>query len=165
MLGYDNITKFVKNIHIAKDKVLKEEAISLWVREIINTGADLIALNKAETEIIRNEIPLEISKVCKEIKKWADMNKIPATTGKCKYCGGKGYVYLNLYFDSTGKFLSDNYALACVCNNNSPATQMCINSDNNRTETKDGYFRCFHNFMDQDNYLKKVKQNGGYDIR
>lgn len=165
MAGYETIVTFLKNIHIAKDKILKQEALSLWVREIINTGADVIALNKAEIEIIRNEVPLDIGRICKEIKRCVDINKIPITTGKCRYCGGRGYVYLNLYFDNNGKFISDNYALACVCNSNTTSLRMVINSDNNRTECKNGYFRCFNTYTERENYIKQIKRNNGMDIK
>lgn len=165
MLGYEEIRKFVKHIYYANSKVLDEDYLAMWVREISNTGVDITDIRQAETEIIRNNIPLKIYDVCKVLKKNKESKMIPITTEKCRYCGGRGYVYLNLYFDTNGKLISDNYALACVCNTNPITTQMCINDDNNRTEGKRGYFRCFNTYMERENYIKQVKRNGGMDIK
>lgn len=164
--GYDAINKFIKNIYYAKGLKLDEDFLPMWIREISITGADITDLQQAETEIIRNNIPPKIYDVCNTITKIKRSKLIPITTnGKCKYCGGKGYVYTNLYFDKTGNFLSDNYALACICNPKPNCSQMQLNDDHNKTFTDKGYFRCFANSLQQNQYLQKVAHNHWRDIK
>lgn len=164
MLSVEEIIRFVKNIHIAKDRKLQEDSLPLWVREINNTKTDSVALNKAELEIIRNNVPLKIYDVCEVIKSCSKLPELPPLT-KCEYCGGKRYMYSNLYFNKEGVFLSDNYAIACICNPKPNTTQMQLNDDNNKTETVNGYFRCFGNPLEQHKYLQKVLKNKGRDIK
>ena len=165
MLSYETIAKFVKNIYYAKDRKFNEDFLPMWIREILITGADVKILQQAEAEIIREDIAPKIKDVCDVIMKHKRAVMIPLTSGDCRYCGGKGYVYANLYFDKTGKFLSSNYTLACVCNQKPITIQMQLNSDNNKTETENGYFRCFSDSVQQDQYLKKVIANNWRDIR
>ena len=100
----DEITMFIKNIHIAKDKYLNEDSLPMWIREIINTKVDIATLQKAEIVIIRENIPLVVTDICDCIREQINLNKprLVYNKVKCPYCEGRGWVE-GLKFEKNGK--------------------------------------------------------------
>lgn len=167
MVGYNEITKFVKNIYYANGRKFDESYLPMWIREISNTGVDIQALHKAEQEIIRNNVPLKIFDICEIIieNKQAIALPLPQKT-KCEYCNGKGYV-IGLRFETNGKYTGYTAALNCCCDNpHLPnVTTMTPNAaTNHKTVVKDGYYLVFPSVVEKFAYIDKVFANGGYDI-
>lgn len=162
----DEITMFIKNIHIAKDKYLNEDSLPMWIREILNTKADIGTLQKAEMEIIREEVPLIINEVCKVINKNKPILALPPKQ-KCDYCNGKGYV-IGLLFDTNRIYTGYRKALNCCCGNATMVNMLMMKEDisnNHKTQCRDGYYRIFPTIVEEFAYLDKVEKNNWRDIR
>lgn len=162
----DEITQFVKNIHIAKDKYLNEDSLPMWIREIINTKASIEDLQKAEVRIIREDIPLVINDICEVIRSCKPIIALPKSRTKCSYCNGKGYV-IGLKFDNKGEYTGNEFALNCICGNaclTNSAIMKEDTSNNHKTPCKDGYYRIFPSIVEKFAYLDKLKANKWRDI-
>lgn len=166
--GYNEILKFIKNIFMANGKsITNEEFMQLWVREIRATEPNIADLINAETKVIREEVPLKISEVCKAIYGVKATVALPEKQKiYCKYCGGKGIVF-GIKFDEQKRYNNGaDYILNCVCGNsrNLQLATMDENDQNNKTLCKDGYFLIFPTVTEKFAYLDKVEANGGRDI-
>lgn len=160
------ITKFVKNIYYANGRKLDEGYLPMWIREIINTNTDMRTLHKAEQEIIRKGITPKIFEVCEVIKNCNDVLSLPPIT-KCNICNSKGYV-LGIKFEKNGIYAGYKAALKCICGNLNDSTMLTMIPDatnNNKTPTKDGYYRIFPSIVEETEYLDKVEANGWRDVR
>ena len=168
MLGYNEILSFINNIYYAKGKKFDTTYSPMWTREILNTGASIAELNKAEIRIIRENIPLVLNDVCDIIRACKEVIALPPKNTKCPYCKGYGIVE-GIKFDRSGKYISSaGYALNCVCGNGRAIDTMMMNEDkenNHKTLCRDGYYLIFPEKYKEFEYLKQVEQNGGYDIR
>lgn len=167
MLSSNEILEFVKNIYYAKDRRFDEEYAPMWVREISSTGASIADLHNAEIEIIRNNIPLQVSLVCDIVKSKMNLIKLEYKAKDCEYCKGKGIVF-GVKFDKNGRYTkSQEYAINCVCGNYHIPNLMQMTEDKNsfhKTEVKDGYFRIFSDVTKKWEYLKRVEKNNNIDI-
>ena len=114
----DEITMFVRNIHIAKDKYLNEDSLPMWIREIINTKADIGTLQKAEIKVIRDNIPLVVTEICDVIREQINLNKprLEYREVKCPYCEGRGWVE-GLKFETNGKYTGYTFAICIFLTN------------------------------------------------
>lgn len=165
----DEITMFVRNIHIAKDKYLNEDSLPMWIREIINTKADIGTLQKAEIKVIRDNIPLVVTEICDVIREQINLNKprLEYRKVKCPYCEGRGWVE-GLKFETNGKYTGYIYAISCCCGSKPIADSVVMKEDlsnNHKTDVKDGYYLVFPNVADKFSYLDKVYANDNWDIR
>ena len=165
----DEITMFIKNIHIAKDKYLNEDSLPMWIREIINTKVDIATLQKAEIVIIRENIPLVVTDICDCIREQINLNKprLVYNKVKCPYCEGRGWVE-GLKFEKNGKYTGYRVALNCCCGNK-PTINMAVMKEDlsnlHKTETRDGYVLVFPSIVEEFAYLDKVYANNDYDLR
>ena len=166
----DEITMFIKNIHIAKDKYLNEDSLPMWIREILNTKADIVTLQKAEIRIIRDNIPLVVTEICDVIReqKALDAPKLVYKKVDCPYCEGRGYV-TGLRFETNGKYTGYRVALNCCCGQKPQANMLVMKEDtsnNHKTETiNGGYILVFPTIVEEYEYLDKVYANDNYDLR
>lgn len=162
----DEITLFIKNIHIAKDKYFNEDSLPMWIREILNTKADIMTLQKAEVRIIRENIPLVINDICDVIRDCKPILALPPKI-KCDYCEGRGWVSA-LKFDNNKNYTGYEVALNCVCGN-AKATNMLVMredaSNNHKTPIRDGYYRVFPSVVEKFKYLDKLEANNWRDIK
>jgi len=166
---YNQILKFIKNIFMANGKsITNEDFMQMWVREIRATNPSIADLINAETKIIREEIPLKISEVCRVIEDIKPKQVLPYQQKVyCKYCEGRGVVF-GVKFDEKGRWgKGADYALNCVCGNshNLAMATMDENNQNNKTMCKDGYYLIFPSVTEKFAYLDKVELNGGYDFK
>lgn len=166
--GYNEILKFIGNIHNANGKRLEnEQFLKMWVREIQSTGADVADLYNAEIYIIRNDIPLKVNEIRKAIEYIKPKARLPYTPKvACPYCNGRGVVF-GTKFDEQDRFTkSADYALNCICENshNLAMATMSQNDEYNKTYCKDGYYLIFPSVTEKFEYLDKVERNGGKDI-
>ena len=165
----DEITMFIKNIHIAKDKYLNEDSLPMWIREILNTKADIETLQQAEVRIIRENIPLVVTDICDCIREQINLNKprLVYNKVKCPYCEGRGWVE-GLKFEKNGKYTGYRVALNCCCGNK-PTINMAVMKEDlsnlHKTETRDGYVLVFPSIVEEFAYLDKVYANNDYDLR
>ena len=165
----DEITMFIKNIHIAKDKYLNEDSLPMWIREILNTKVDIATLQQAEVRIIRKNIPLVVTEICDVIREQINLNKprLVYNKVKCPYCEGRGWVE-GLKFEKNGKYTGYRVALNCCCGNK-PTINMAIMKEDlsnlHKTEIRDGYVLVFPTIVEEFAYLDKVYANDNYDLR
>ena len=165
----DEITMFIKNIHIAKDKYLNEDSLPMWIREILNTKADIETLQQAEVRIIRENIPLVVTEICDVIREQINLNKprLVYNKVKCLYCEGRGWVE-GLKFEKNGKYTGYRVALNCCCGNK-PTPNMAVMKEDlsnlHKTEIRDGYVLIFPSIVEEFDYLDKVYANDNWDLR
>lgn len=168
MLGYNEIISFVNNIYYAKGKKFDTTFSPMWTREILNCDVSIEELHKAEVRIIRENIPLVVSDVCDIIKQCKEVVSLPPTKTKCPYCKGYGIVE-GVKFDRNGKHISSaGYALNCVCGNGHIINGLMMNEDkehNHKTMCYDGYYLIFPEKYKEIEYMQRVKQNNGRDIK
>lgn len=169
-VGYDEIVQFLKNIYFAKDKRLENDRLSMWVRELNSiNGINAQVLLNAEKIIIRENVGLEVLKVCDVIREQINLNKpkLVFKKVKCPYCEGRGWVE-GLKFEKNGKYTGYRVALNCCCGNK-PTINMAVMREDlsnlHRTETRDGYVLVFPSIVEEFDYLDKVYANGNWDIR
>lgn len=163
----DEITQFIRNIHIAKDKYLNEDSLPMWIREILNTKASIEDLQKAEMKIIREDIPLVINSICEIIRDCKPIIALPISKTKCGYCDGNGFV-IGLKFDKEKRYTGYEVALNCCCANGLNANMQVMKEDisnNHKTDCKDGYYRIFPSVVEKFAYLDKLEANNWRDIR
>lgn len=165
----DEITLFIKNIHIAKDKYLNEDSLPMWIREILNTKVDIESLQKAEVRIIRENIPLVVTDICDVIREQINLNKPRLVYKKvdCPYCEGRGWVE-GIKFELNGKYTGHKYMINCCCGQKQMPNTTIMKEDlstNHKTEVKDGYYLVFPTIVEKFAYLDKVYANDNWDIR
>lgn len=167
MLSTKEILKFLKNIYFAKDRKFDDSFLPMWVREITTLGASVADLHNAEIEIIRENVPLVVSEVCDVIRENIKRPMLEYKKIDCPYCKGRGHLE-GLKFEKNGKYTGYTALVNCCCGNKPMADVMVMkedNSNNHRTETKDGYFLVFPSVVEKFAYLDKVYANGNYDLR
>lgn len=161
------ITNFLNNIYYAKGRNLDTAYLPMWTREIVATGATIPELNKAELEIIRENVPLIISEICDVIRRNKTAVALPPINTDCPYCEGRGYVH-GLKFEKNGKYTGYRVALNCCCGSH-PTPNMAVMREDlsnfHKTETATGYVLIFPSIVEEFAYLDKVYANDDYDLR
>lgn len=168
MLGYNVIEEFVNNIFYSRGKNVGD-ALSVWVREIVLTDCSLSELFDAEKEIMNDEtIELKIPTIKKIIESKKEPKKVIPYKHYCEWCRGTGLVTITARFDNEYKYTpSQDVALRCTCKNASTDTsilQVKLENRNCETKIKNGYILAWKNIMDRQSYLKRVRENKGYDF-
>lgn len=170
---YEFVEEILNNIFASRLKTVSSKNIGIWVREISDKKYSIDVLKKSEKYIIDNDdVPLTISSVCRVMNDYRKelSLKLPMSENVpiCPICSNSGITQFVLKFDSYGLLVSNNYALSCVCGYKSTLlglAQMQKNDLNNKTETKDGYFRIFDHWSKFEFYQKQLENNQNKDLK
>ena len=171
--SYEQVEEILNNIFASRLKTVSSKNIGIWTREISYKQYSFDVLKKSEKYIIDNDdVVLTIASVCRIMNDYRRelTPKLPEPKDVyiCPFCENSGLAHYILRFDSNGFFVSDNYALKCVCtrsNKNLNIVQFTKGEFNNKTETKNGYFKVFDNYVKWDFYKRQVEKNKNNDVK
>lgn len=168
MLGYNFIQEFLSNIFSSRGRTFDVQAHNVWIREVINLGADMGMVLKAEQDFMEDEtLKLEIPIIKKLILSKKEVKLLEAKEA-CDWCRGTGLITITARFDNDGKYMpSQDIALRCRCKNAKSKNILPLNFETRNCKTKlnrGGYVLAWKNILERASYLKRVKENGGYDF-